>query len=128
MKSIDQLQGFFSTFINHKARVQCWHPDVKSTCPMHHSDQRYAPALCLAVAQSLQLHGFFSPQAEVLETNTATTSTVLKKWQTLLEIASSEVPESWLQAGQEAAAALGGVEWVGSAVPDAAAAATDARL
>jgi hypothetical protein len=71
------------------------------TCPAHHSDQRYAPALCLAVAQSLDLgavlHGVEGMDAEA----------VVSRWRELSSIASAEVPEVWLQAG----VAPGGVEW-----------------
>ena len=74
---------------------------VLPTCPAHHSDQRYAPALCLAVAPSLfggVLPGVGGMDAE----------TVLGRWRELSLIASTEVPEAWLQ---EEGAPGGGVEW-----------------
>ena len=74
---------------------------VLPTCPAHHSDQRYAPALCLAVTQSLDL------EAVLWGASGMDVETVVGRWRELSSIASAEVPEAWLQAG----IAPGGVEW-----------------
>ena len=75
---------------------------VLPTCPAHHSDQRYAPALCLAVAQSLDLGAVLHGGVEGMDVGA-----VVSRWRELSSIASAEVPEVWLQAG----VAPGGVEW-----------------
>lgn len=79
---------------------------VAPTCPAHHSDQRYGPALCLAAVGRLR---------ELISTTDTVPIAVMdllprlaraeKGWISLAGIASADNPEPWLPGG------IHGVEW-----------------
>ena len=79
---------------------------VTSTCPAHHSDQRYAPALCLGALDRLR---------QAVSANTAPIPRLLtwleeaeaqRGWERMAAEASADNPEPWLAAG------VSGVAWV----------------
>ena len=77
---------------------------VCTTCPAHHSDQRYAPALCLGALRRLTEEGD-AQQAPYVRLVTERLARVREGWEAMAVEAASENPEPWLPAG------VSGVEW-----------------
>ena len=79
---------------------------VALTCPAHHSDQRYAPALCLAAVDRLrELLGGPNVVPIVVEELLPRLEKAEKGWAAMAVEASVDNPEPWLVAGEH------GVEW-----------------
>ena len=77
---------------------------VRTTCPAHHSDQRYAPALCLGALRRLTEEGD-TQQAPYERLLMERLERVREGWEAMAVEAASENPEPWLPAG------VSGVEW-----------------
>lgn len=77
---------------------------VCTTCPAHHSDQRYAPALCLGALRRLTEEGD-AQQAPYERLLMERLERVREGWEAMAVEAASENPEPWLPAG------VSGVEW-----------------
>ena len=89
------------------AQVQTTHLQVVAlTCPAHHSDQRYAPALCLAAVDRLrQLLGGPNVVPIVVAELLPRLEEAEEGWAAMAVEASVDNPEPWLVAGEH------GVEW-----------------
>lgn len=88
-------------------QVQTTHLQVvATTCPAHHSDQRYAPALCLAAVSRLrELLGDSNAVPIAVAELLPRLEKAQEGWAAMAAEASVDNPEPWLARGEH------GVEW-----------------
>jgi hypothetical protein len=78
---------------------------VQTTCPAHHSDQRYAPSLCLGGLRRLRAVAKTGRSTVTVRGLLQRLDKVEVGWEEMAAAASSANPEPWLPAG------VSGVAW-----------------
>jgi len=78
---------------------------VQTTCPAHHSDQRYAPSLCLGGLRRLRAVAKTGRSTVTVRGLLQRLDTAEVGWEEMAAAASSANPEPWLPAG------VSGVAW-----------------